>query len=230
MDTKKQQRRTTKSGQKLTIKFSGIYKLFETLNNHRISESQLRLLYIIDGESSLKNTIVNINQQEIDVLVIGGWLSGWTGQTENPNDYKLTEKGLMFLQEIDELFLKPKKKTAALIVIPPERVLEITEIFPDIKGGSGKYLRCNLSETASALLWFRKNQPQYDWETIMKAATLYVAEQELESYKYARRVKYFIRKMLQDKSWESDLAEYCIRIKSGDLGDRVENHFKEKIV
>lgn len=182
------------------------------------------------GESSLKNTIVNIHQKEIDVLVIGGWLSGWTSQIENPNEYALTEKGLMFLQDIDELFLKPKKKTVALIVIPPERVLEITEIFPDIKGGSGKRLRCNLSETASALLWFRKNQPHYDWETIMKATTLYVAEQEADNYKYTRRVKYFIRKMLQDRSWESDLAEYCARIKSGDLGDRIENHFKEKIV
>lgn len=228
METNEQPQRTTKSAQKLTIKYSGIFRLFEVLNNHRISESQLRLLYLLCGKSSLKNTIVDIHQNEIDVLIIGGWLSGWTGQTENSNQYSLTEKGFAFLQEIDELFLKPKKKI--LPDIPAEMVTVYNEIFPKIKiPMTGKYARCNESELTKSLQWFI-HEYGFDWETILKATTRYVNEREVENWNYLQTSKYYIRKQDSNKVWVSNLADACMAIVNGIGDDESKNHFKEKIV
>ncbi len=194
--------------------------MYNVLNKHALTGEEFELIYHVTKEFDAKETFIYIHKIKLAGLYNAGWLNC-------DNEYTVSEKGLALLSEVELLFVKQKKNA---IEIPEERVREITDIFPDIKGGSGKRLRCNLSETASGLLWFRKNYPMYEWETIMQAARLYVVEQELENFKYTRRLKYFLRKMMQDRSWESDCAEYCERVKAGDLGDKISNHFKEKIV
>ena len=213
----------------MTTRYSGGLRFLNVLTKYSIPAAQYQLLHnLLTEDAELRRLTATVHVMEVDKLIIMGVLSGWTSQG-NP-EFALTEKGEKLMQEIEALFVKPAKKKV-VITIPPEKVMEFNELAPAIKGGSGKYLRCNLREVESAFQWLFKNYPHCtDWDIIMKAGELYWDDQMRENYKYARRVKYLIRKMMQDKSWESDLIEYYDRAKDGDMGDRIENHFAEKIV
>jgi len=144
--------------------------------------------------------------------------------------HPLTPQEQEMLQAVDALFAKPAKKKIT-IDIPADKVLEFNTLAPAIKGGSGKYLRCNIKEVESAFQWLFKNYPTHNnWDIIMQAGEMYWNDMMQENYKYARRVKYLIRKQMQDKSFESELVEYYQRILDGDLGNRVDNHFQERVV
>ena len=49
----------------------------------------------------------------------------------------------------------------------------------------------------------------YDWSVVLKAAEKYVSEYMVMNYQYMRTSQYFIRKQNIDKTWDSDLANYC---------------------
>ena len=145
----------------------------------------------------------------------------WIGDNMTPSE-KLKD----LINSVNELF-KPVKKPIISITI--EQAIEFNEIFPNITLGSGKRARCNPKEVISAMEWFFKNYPEHmDWNIILQATALYVSEQERDNFKYTRRCKYYIRKMLADKSWESDLEEYYNRVINDDTVEAFV--FPEKVV
>lgn len=101
-------------------------------------------------------------------------------------------------------------------------------LFPKGKLPSGKQARADRRNLKANFIWFFKNY-KYDWDTILKATALYVDEYERKNYLYMRTSQYFISKMNPDKSRESELANYCSQIISGDYQDDT-NHFSEKVV
>ena len=69
----------------------------------------------------------------------------------------------------------------------------------------------------------------YDWETVLMATKKYLDEYEANGYKYMRTSQYFIRKQEPDRSWSSELANYCDMYLNGtDSGN--DYVFKEKVV
>lgn len=145
----------------------------------------------------------------------------WVGDNMTPS-----EELKKLVAEINGLF-KPVKKEVKSITL--EQATEFNNIFPNITLGSGKRARCNPKEIISAFEWFFKNYPEhFDWNVILQATVLYVSEQAGDNFKFTRRCKYYVRKMMQDKSWESDLEEYYNRVIND---DNLETFvFPEKVV
>ena len=147
------------------------------------------------------------------------------------NDFKVTEYGQKFLDQLLPYFKTQKK---GKIVLDHAKIKEYNELFPELKLPSGKYARCSTPELCSAFDWFFKNYPDYDdWDIIFKATIVYLQEREAKNWEYTRRSKYFVRKQMLDKSFDSDLADYYGRILSGVQSPSVSdnnNSFEEKVV
>ncbi len=75
--------------------------------------------------------------------------------------------------------------------------------------------------------WFFENH-SYDWELVFNATRLYLDQYERLGYKYMRTSQYFIRKQNADKTYDSELANYCDMILNGDTSAD-DNHFSEKV-
>lgn len=128
-------------------------------------------------------------------------------------------------------FLK-LKDSKPKIEIDLIRLEEYNNLWPEKKLPTGKYGRCSQMELVSAFTFFFTNFSQYNWDTIIEAARIYLAEREKEKYEYTRRAKYFVRREAKDKSWESELSEYCERIKNGtqeDPEDKNKGFFEPKV-
>ena len=132
-------------------------------------------------------------------------------------DFKLTDKSLIFVEEIDSYFRKSKKKTSKDLMGDDflTMIKEFNEIVPKKKLPSGKYARVNVKTLETTFRWFFKEY-DYDWETIIKATEKYVEEYSLQNYSFMRTAQYFVRKQNIDKSFDSDLATYCDMVLSGD--------------
>lgn len=93
------------------------------------------------------------------------------------------------------------------------RVIEYNDIFPKAKiPTSGKAARSSPRELMDSFRWFLLNNPQYSWDVILKATTKYVEQKRPDDWRYMRTSQYFIRKQNSDKTWISDLANYCQQI------------------
>ena len=153
----------------------------------------------------IKNKIVPhqyINKElEVKRLISDGWLN---------QDLTLTDKSIIFTTEIDGFFKKSKKKTSKFLLGDnfEDNVKKYSETFPSIKLVSGKYARSNPKNLENAFRWFFETY-DYDWNTVLLATKKYVLEYREISYQYMRTSQYFIRKQSTDKTWDSDLADYC---------------------
>jgi len=148
------------------------------------------------------------------------------GLTEN---LTLTNKSLIFIEEINSFFKKIKKKTSQDLLGLDfiDKIQEYVEIFPNRKLSSGKYARVNAKNLEVSFKWFFENY-NYDWQTILLATAKYVDEYSVRNYEFMRTAQYFIRKQSIDKSFESDLATYCDQVNNS--FDEDTNYFKERIV
>ena len=97
---------------------------------------------------------------------------------------------------------------------------------PHQKFSGGKYARANVKNLEGAFRWFFENF-DYSWETIYKATKKYVQDYELQNFNYMRTSQYFVRKQTVDKTWESDLANYCEMINSESYKETV--YFKDEV-
>jgi hypothetical protein len=100
-------------------------------------------------------------------------------------------------------------------------------LFPAIKLPTGSLARVSSKNLLPAFEWFFAN---YDFteEEILKATEYYVKHWEERDYSHMRTSLYFVRKQAVDKSFSSDLANYCELIKGG---FQRENHvFTTKVV
>ncbi len=172
----------------------------------------------------LKNKIVphKFVSKELaySVLKADDWLS---------EDLQLTSKSIIFMEEISGYFKKVKKKvnTDLMGTDYVANIEAYVELFPDRKLSSGRYARVNPKNLDGAFKWFFETY-DYTWETILLATEKYVSEYEMKRFEYMRTSQYFLRKQNLDKSFESELANYCDLVISG--AGEMPNYFKETIV
>lgn len=142
--------------------------------------------------------------------------------------------------KIKDFLKKPDKKSKKpqLTVEEENQLVEnITSynlIFPEKTRipTSGKIARSSPRELRDAFNWFLLNHPQYSWEIILKATELYIDEYRQKEWQYMRTSQYFVRKQNIDKTWTSELGNYCqlaLDEEGGQSGESVEN-FTPKIV
>ena len=179
---------------------SGVSNLFNLVLKEGLTPNQFYLLYCIHNK--VKAEIINVHL-ETRFLTSGGWLNA---------DNKLTEKAL-------SIMITDKEEN---------QIEKYNKIFPQKKLPSGKFARTNVKNLETAFKWFFANF-DYTWEVILKATALYVDEYENKNYMYMQTSQYFVRKQQADKSWGSELANWCAAVESGeDLSN--DNHFKQNVV
>lgn len=153
----------------------------------------------------IKNKIIPcsfVNKElETKKLISENWVN---------EDLTLTDKSIIFTTEIDGYFTRVKKKTSKNLLGDnfEDNIKNYSDIFPSQKLSSGKYARSNPKNLENAFRWFFENY-NYDWETVLSATKKYVLEYRAIDYKYMRTSQYFIRKQNTDKTYDSDLADYC---------------------
>lgn len=193
--------------------------IFNLFIKYKITPNQFYVLYNIKEKIKTNNQYINLSI-ELSRLKNDEWLK---------EDNQLTSKSILLLQQVESFFKAQKKKTSMSLMGPEflVKIKEYTEIFPKFKLPSGKYARTNIKSLEATFRWFFNNY-DYEWKTILKATKNYVEEYEIKNYKYMRTSQYFVRKQNQDKSYDSELADYCEAILNG--VDEQKNHFKEKVV
>jgi len=193
-------------------------EIFNILIKYKVTPNQFYVLYSIKYKIKAQN-FVNLSL-ELTRLGNDNWLT---------KDKQLSSKAIILVQQVESFFKSQKKKTSTTLMGPEfiKKIKEYSEIFPKFKLPSGKYARTNIKTLETTFRWFFNNF-DYEWETILKAAKIYVEEYEMKHYKYMRTSQYFVRKQNQDKSNDSELADYCEALLNGT--EEMKNPFKERVV
>ena len=69
-------------------------------------------------------------------------------------------------------------------------------------------MKQNEKTLENAFRWFFETY-DFTWDIIFKATKKYVNEYSIKQYEYMRTSQYFIRKQNTDKTYDSELADYC---------------------
>ena len=194
-------------------------EIFNILIKNNLSPNQLYILFCIKNKIKT-NDFVN-DSLEVKRLQTSSWLE---------NDMNLSDKSVLLLQEIESYFKTSKKKTNSKVMGENfmENIEAYLDIFPKFKLPSGKYARSDKKNLENNFRWFFESH-NYTWETVLDATRLYVDEYETSGFKYMRTSQYFIRKQGSDKTYDSELANYCDMLLNGS-DDPSQTHFKEKVV
>jgi hypothetical protein len=174
-------------------------EIFNKLIEKELTPNSFYVLYCIYNTVK-PNKYVN-SSLEVTKLKQEGWLE---------ENLQLTSKSIIFTAEIDSYFKKAKKKTTKDLLGDnfTNNIKTYVEIFPNRKLSSGKYARVNPKNLENSFRWFFENY-EYDWDMIFKATKKYIYDYSLKNYEYMRTSQYFIRKQNTDKSYDSELADYC---------------------
>jgi hypothetical protein len=191
-------------------------ELFQKLVRENLTPNSFYVLFSI-AKNIKPHTFVNSNL-EITRLKQAGWL------TEN---LQITDKSIIFIEEINGFFKKSKKKSSQIIMGTDflKNIEQYNLIFPNIKLPSGKYARSNVKNLENAFRWFFDNY-DYDWDTIFSASKKYIREYADNQYNYMRTSQYFIRKQEDGRQFMSELANYCEIILNKPVDDTPK--FKER--
>lgn len=196
-------------------------EIFNTLIKYGLTPNQLYLLWCKKNSIIPKiNVSVSLELKRLE----GDWID-LTSKT-------LTAKSLKVLADIDQYFKVSKSKTSKTILGDDflAKIDEYLEIFPKFKLPSGKYARSDKKNLENNFRWFFETH-SYSWETVLEATKMYVDEFERQGFKYMRTSQYFIRKQNAiEKSFESELANYCEAYLSGSSEMQGGNFFSEKVV
>ena len=193
-------------------------EIFDRLIKEKLTPNSLYVLHCIKEKVSVSKSLAN-SDLEVHRLLVDGWLT---------DKLELSSKSIIFMEEIGGFFKKTKKKASKNLMGENFTVCIKTynEIFPSKKLGSGKYARVNVKNLEPGFRWFFDNF-NYSWETIYKATKKYVQDYELQNFNYMRTSQYFIRKQTVDKTWESDLANYCEMMNNESYKETV--YFKDEV-
>ena len=134
----------------------------------------------------------------------------------NMGSCTLSDIGNKLIKEIDMIF-KPYKKLKNFELLGDdfkERITEYIEIFPTGKLPSDKYARGNKKNIEENFMWFFQ-EFDYSWDQILYSTETYVEEYRKKNYLYMQTAMYFIKKT-KDNTTQSELANYCDIIESGD--------------
>lgn len=191
-------------------------EFFNLILKKGLSPNQFYLLYCIRENVSALN--LNMHQ-ELRTLQTDGWLEETT----------LTPKSTTLLQQVEGFFTVQKKKTSNQVMGKDygQNIDAYLLLFPKMKLPSGKSARCDKRNMETAFKWFFENH-QYSWETIMEATARYVDEYERKNFLYMQTSQYFVRKQLADKTWGSELANWCSIVESGEETQET-NNFPDKV-
>jgi len=193
--------------------------IFNELIKNQLTPNQLYVLHCTKHKI-VPNKFIN-NSLESERLINSNWLT---------EEKLLTTKANVLLDSLDGYFRKSKAETSSDLMGNKyiDNIKVYVNLFPEGKLPSGKYARTNPKNLESAFRWFFKTY-DYDWETVVKATKVYLDEYERNNWKYMRTSQYFIRKQNPDKSFESDLANYCEVYLKGDYNNS-NNHFSDRVV
>ena len=174
-------------------------EIFNKLTKEDLTPNSFYVLYCIKNNTK-PNNFVN-SSLAVTKLKQEGWLE---------ENLQLTSKSIIFTTEIDGYFKKAKKKTTKDLLGNnfADNIQKYVEIFPNRKLSSGKYARVNPKNLENSFRWFFENY-DYDWDMIFKATKKYIYDYSLKNYEYMRTSQYFIRKQNNDKTYDSELADYC---------------------
>ena len=174
-------------------------EIFNKLIEKELTPNSFYVLYSIYNNVK-PNKYVN-SSLEVTKLKQEGWLE---------ENLQLTSKSIIFTVEIDSYFKKAKKKTTKDLLGDnfTNNIKTYVEIFPNRKLSSGKYARVNPKNLENSFRWFFENY-EYDWDMIFRATKKYIYDYSLKNYEYMRTSQYFIRKQNTDKTYDSELADYC---------------------
>ena len=174
-------------------------EIYQRLIKEDLTPNSYYVLDCIKNKISI-HKFVNSNL-ECSKLISNNWLT---------EDLQLTDKSIIFTTEIDGFFKKTKKKITKDLLGNnfTENLKKYVEIFPNRKLSSGKYARVNPKNLENSFRWFFENY-EYDWDMIFKATKKYIYDYSLKNYEYMRTSQYFIRKQNIDKTYDSELADYC---------------------
>lgn len=187
--------------------------LFEYLEKKDITPNSLYILWSIANKRKTNNPGVNVHT-EIRLLINAGLLTA---------KYELTPAGVDIINNIPG-----DTGTNQTIDTAEDNIMKFIMIFPKGKLPSGKPARVTRKNIEDSFKWFHKTYT-YDWDTILRATLYYVDTYEKTNYMYMKNSQYFIRKQNADKSWDSELANYCeIIINGEDIDDAP--HFSDKVV
>ncbi len=161
-------------------------------------------------------------------LILTGFVKDLTDATGHK--YELQPQAISLIEQVESYFTLHKKKTSnqAMGQGYEDKIQEYLEIFPKMKLPSGKAARTDKKNVEVAFKWSFENH-QYSWDTILQATKLYVDEYRRNNYKYMQTSQYFIRKMMADRTWSSELANWCSNVESGDI-DNQQDYFSDKVV
>ncbi len=193
-------------------------EIYNLLNAQNITPNEFYILHCID--INIKCKLPNVNLL-LEVLKNEKFID---------ENNKLTLKSRNLVEEINKFFKVTKKKTDTQLmgVGYEEFVVKYSLLFPKMKLPSGKQARSDVKNLETGLKWFF-NTYNYSWETILKATAKYVDEYEMNQYMYMRTSQYFIRKQNSDRTWDSELANYCNSIIDGE--DELQNtNFSDRVV
>ncbi len=186
--------------------------LIQSIKDSKLTPNQLYLLWCLQYEEIPLN--INVHT-EIRAL---------KNSTHLDAKGKITPLGLEAVSSLP----KPSSKAIKTIVLLDDMIEKYLSLFPKGKLPSGKQARADKKNLKQCFTWFFKTYG-YDWETVLKATAMYVNEYELKGYLYMRTSQYFITKANPDRTRDSELANYCSLIVTGDTTEDP-NHFSEKVV
>jgi len=174
-------------------------EIFNKLIEKELTPNSFYVLLCIKNNTK-PHTFVN-SSLAVTKLKQEGWLE---------ENLQLTSKSIIFTTEIEGYFKKAKKKTTKDLLGDnfTNNIKTYVEIFPNRKLSSGKYARINPKNLENSFRWFFENY-EYDWDMIFKATKKYIYDYSLKNYEYMRTSQYFIRKQNIDKTYDSELADYC---------------------
>ena len=174
-------------------------EIFNKLTRVELTPNSFYVLYCI------KNNIKPHNFVNSSLAVTKLKQEGWLEE-----NLQLTSKSIIFTTEMDGFFKKAKKKITKDLLGDnfTSNIKTYVEIFPNRKLSSGKYARINPKNLENSFRWFFENY-EYDWDMIFKATKKYIYDYSLKNYEYMRTSQYFIRKQNTDKTYDSELADYC---------------------
>jgi hypothetical protein len=195
-------------------------EIFLKITNLGLTPNSLYILYSIN-KNTVPSPLVS-SSIEIAKLTAGEWLV----------DGMPSGKAVLLIQELDKYFKSSKKKTSVGIMGEDfaTKIEEYLDIFPKFKLPSGKYARSDKKNLENNFRWFFETH-SYNWDTVLNATRMYVDEYERQGYKYMRTSQYFIRKLNPaEKTFESELANYCEVYMNGSDDYGYDSYFKEKVV
>lgn len=192
-------------------------EMWKMLIRYELTPNQFYVLWAI--REKVTTPLVN-TAQELRSLKTKGWIL---------DNGDLSVKAKRVTKEIEGFFKRAKKKTNAAVMGDDfrEQIKKYNDMWPKMRLPTGKAARSAIGNLEPAFRWFFENY-EFTWEQVMRATAYYLDEKEADNWNFTRTSQYFIRKQNTDKTWASELADYCQLIEDG--GDQSDDtHFSEKV-